>query len=99
MASDEPGAVHSIFLPFFRAATIHLGFAPRPAQVSPDGLRYFGGTFVPFNDDLPEALDLAPPTQPSASLALREAQAIVCQPDLVGSAEPQRSFLRDLPLA
>ena len=24
----------------FRASTIHLGFAPLPAQVSPDGLRY-----------------------------------------------------------
>jgi hypothetical protein len=30
----------SIFFPFFRASTIHLGFAPLPAQVSPDGLRY-----------------------------------------------------------
>ena len=31
----------SIFLPFFSASTIHLGFAPLPAQVSPDGLRKF----------------------------------------------------------
>ena len=31
------------------------GPGPLPAQVSPDGLRYFGGTFLPFNDlpDLP----------------------------------------------
>jgi hypothetical protein len=36
--------------PFFNAATIHFGFAPRPAHVSPDGLLYFGGTFLPFND-------------------------------------------------
>jgi hypothetical protein len=34
----------SIFLPFFRASTIHLGLWPLPAQVSPDGLRYFGET-------------------------------------------------------
>src|SRR5258708_28617721 len=40
----------SIFLPFFKAATIHFGLAPRPAQVSPDRLLYFGGTFVPFID-------------------------------------------------
>src|SRR5262249_34982118 len=39
----------SSFFPLFIAATSHLGFAPRPAQVSPEGLRYFGGTFVPFN--------------------------------------------------
>jgi hypothetical protein len=45
----------SIFFPFFSASTIHFGFTPRPAQVSPDGLRYFGGTFLPFIDlpDLP----------------------------------------------
>jgi hypothetical protein len=42
----------SIFFPFFRASTIHLGLAPLPAQVSPDGLRYFGGTFLPFNEEL-----------------------------------------------
>jgi len=36
----------SIFFPAFMAATSQRGFAPRPAQVSPDGLRYFGGTFL-----------------------------------------------------
>ena len=54
----------SIFFPFFRAAINHFGLWPLPAQVSPDRLRYFGGTFLPFNDDLPEGLpfnDLAPP--------------------------------------
>src|SRR5258708_15174496 len=40
----------SILLPFFRASTNHLGLAPLPAQVSPDRLRYFGGTFRPFSD-------------------------------------------------
>jgi hypothetical protein len=30
----------SIFFPFFRASTNHLGLAPLPAQVSPEGLRY-----------------------------------------------------------
>ena len=38
----------SIFFPLLIAATSHLGLAPLPAQVSPDGLRYFGGTFLPF---------------------------------------------------
>src|SRR5262249_16316586 len=39
----------SSFFPPLIAATSHFGFAPRPAQVSPDGLRYFAGTFLPFN--------------------------------------------------
>src|SRR5215471_9834550 len=39
----------SSFLPPLIASTSHLGFAPRPAQVSPERLRYFGGTFLPFN--------------------------------------------------
>jgi hypothetical protein len=38
----------SSFFPPLIAATSHLGFAPRPAQVSPDGPRYFGGTFFPL---------------------------------------------------
>src|SRR5262250_2588173 len=39
----------SSFLPPLIAATSQRGLAPRPAQVSPDGPRYFGGTFFPFN--------------------------------------------------
>src|SRR5262249_37090378 len=39
----------SNFFPPLIASTSHLGFAPRPAQVSPEWLRYFGGTFLPFN--------------------------------------------------
>src|SRR5262249_34191679 len=39
----------SIFFPPFIAATSQRGLAPRPAQVSPDGPQYFGGTFVPLN--------------------------------------------------
>src|SRR5262249_7138225 len=39
----------SSFFPRLIAATSQRGFAPRPAQVSPDGPRYFGGTFFPFN--------------------------------------------------
>src|SRR5262245_31716781 len=39
----------SSFFPPLTAATSQLGFAPRPAQVSPEGLRYFGGTFLPLN--------------------------------------------------
>src|SRR5262249_34045996 len=34
----------SSFFPPFIAATSQLGLAPRPAHVSPDGPRYFGGT-------------------------------------------------------
>src|SRR6266446_10437437 len=39
----------SSFLPPLIAATSQTGLAPRPAQVSPEGLRYFGGTFLPLN--------------------------------------------------
>ena len=40
----------SRFFPALISAAIHLGIAPRPAQVSARflGLRYFGGTFRPF---------------------------------------------------
>ena len=34
--------------PSLIAATIHRGFAPRPAHNSPLGPRYFGATFFPF---------------------------------------------------
>jgi len=51
----------SSFFPPLIAATSQFGFAPRPAQVSPDGPRYFGGTFLPFKT-------LAPP--PRTTLAL-----------------------------
>src|SRR5215472_13088229 len=53
----------SSFFPPLMAATSHLGFAPRPAQVSPDGLRYLGGTFFPFNALRPPRTTLAPPTK------------------------------------
>ena len=41
----------SRFFPAFTAAAIHLGIAPRPAQVSLQflGLRYLGATFLPFS--------------------------------------------------
>jgi hypothetical protein len=42
----------SSFFPPLMAATSQRGLAPRPAQVSPEGERYFGGTFLPFNDEL-----------------------------------------------
>ena len=38
----------SSFFPPLIAATSQRGLAPRPAQVSPEGPRYFGGTFLPF---------------------------------------------------
>lgn len=46
--SEQIRKVSSVF-PSLIAAFNHVGFAPRPAQVSPSGLRYFGGTFFPFN--------------------------------------------------
>jgi hypothetical protein len=52
----------SSFFPSLIAATSHRGFAPRPAQVSPDGPRYFGGTFLPRNALPPPRTILAPPT-------------------------------------
>src|SRR5262249_21744076 len=51
----------SLFPPLI-AATSQRGLAPRPAQVSPDGPRYFGGTFPPFNVLPPPRATLAPPT-------------------------------------
>src|SRR6516162_11337217 len=53
----------SSFLPRLIAATSHFGFAPRPAQVSPERLRYLGGTFLPFNL-------LPPPRPPTTATAL-----------------------------
>jgi len=47
----------------FFAATSQRGFAPRPAQVSPEGLRYFGGTFLPLN-----ALPPPRPTPPTTAI-------------------------------
>jgi hypothetical protein len=38
----------SNLFPSLIAAFNHLGAAPRPAHVSPSGLRYFGATFLPF---------------------------------------------------
>src|SRR6516225_7981775 len=51
----------SSFFPPLIAATSHLGLAPRPAQVSPERLRYFGGTFLPFKTLPP--LTLRPPVK------------------------------------
>src|SRR5262249_33972674 len=57
------------FFPSLIAATIHRGLAPRPAQVSPEGPRYLGATFLPLN-----ALTLRPlrPTlsPPDTAIAL-----------------------------
>jgi len=51
----------SSFFPPLIAATSQSGLAPRPAQVSPDGLRYFGGTFFPFKTLPPPRTALLPP--------------------------------------
>src|SRR5215831_14035513 len=53
----------SSFFPPLIAATSYRGFAPRPAQVSPEGLRYFGGTFFPFKT-------LPPPRPPTTATVL-----------------------------
>jgi hypothetical protein len=52
----------SSFFPPLIAATSQRGLAPRPAQVSPDGPRYFGGTFLPFNALRPPRTILRRPT-------------------------------------
>src|SRR5262245_12166296 len=57
----------SSFFPSLVAATSQRGFAPRPAQVSPDGPRYLGGTFLPFNALAPPRTTLRPPNTPSLS--------------------------------
>src|SRR5215467_10617859 len=53
----------SSFFPPLIAATSQRGLAPRPAQVSPDRLRYLGGTFFPFNTLPPRRATLAPSTK------------------------------------
>src|SRR5437016_6151832 len=45
----QTGCRPSSLLPRLIAATSQRGLAPRLAQVSPDGPRYFGGTFLPLN--------------------------------------------------
>jgi hypothetical protein len=57
----------SSFFPPLIAVTSQRGLAPRPAQVSPDGPRYFGGTFFPFNALPRPRTTLAPPTTPILS--------------------------------
>src|SRR5262245_46428469 len=61
----------SSFFPPFIAAISQRGLARRPAQVSPDGPRYFGGTFLPFNA-LPGERDLRLENLALKTLALRD---------------------------
>src|SRR5262245_51141895 len=56
----------SSFFPPLIAAASQRGFAPRPAQVSPDGPRYFGGTFLPFKTLVPPRITLRLPTKATA---------------------------------
>src|SRR5262245_11358767 len=51
----------SSFFPPLIASTSQRGLAPRPAQVSPEGPRYFGGTFLPFNALAPPRTTLVTP--------------------------------------
>src|SRR5262249_57236554 len=55
----------SSFFPPLIASTSHLGFAPRPAQVSPEWLRYFGGAFLPFHTPSPPSTNPPLPTPPN----------------------------------
>ena len=55
----------SSFLPPLIAATSQRGLAPRPAQVSPERPRYFGGTFLPFKALPPSRTTLRPPAKAS----------------------------------
>src|SRR5262249_59073110 len=56
----------SSFFPPLIAATSQRGLAPRPAHVSPDGPRYFGGTSFPFTAPPRPRTTLAPPTTAKA---------------------------------
>src|SRR5262245_50123086 len=60
-------AKSSILRPCLSRAASHRGRAPRPAQVSPPGPRYFGGTFRPFIAERrpPPPRELVPPSAPS----------------------------------
>jgi len=55
----------SSFFPPLIAATSQRGFASLPAQVSPDGPRYFGGTFLLFKTLRRPRTTLRPPTKAS----------------------------------
>src|SRR5262245_15520200 len=58
----------SSFFPPLIAATSQRGLAPRPAHVSPEGPRYFGGTFLPLKTlARPRTTTLLPP--PTAILS------------------------------
>src|SRR5215472_4552898 len=72
----------SSFLPRLIAATSQRGFAPRPAQVSPDGPRYLGGTFLPFNALAPrrQPRQLPYPSSPTAFQSRHDAQEYLVNP-------------------
>src|SRR5262249_43560355 len=88
----------SSFLPRLMAATSHLGFAPRPAQVSPEWLRYFGGTFLPLNGLPPPRTALRLPTTAhifhcfslSARRSLRASSTRVCRSMSASTVIPDR---------
>src|SRR5262245_17267307 len=60
-------AKSSILRPCLSRAASHRGRAPRPAQVSPPGPRYFGGTLRPFIAERrpPPPREFVPPSAPS----------------------------------
>src|SRR5262245_18096407 len=66
--ADLSSRKSSSFFPPLIAATSQRGLAPGRAQVSPDGLRYFGGTFLPLQTlPPPRTTALRPP--PTAILS------------------------------
>src|SRR5262245_65170694 len=69
-AADLSIAKSSILRPCLSRAASHRGRAPRPAQVSPPGPRYFGGTLRPFIAERRPPRELAPPSAPSRESCL-----------------------------
>src|SRR5262245_40297706 len=76
----------SSFFPPLIAATSQRGFAPRPAQVSPDGPRYVGGTFLRCKTLTPprQPPQLLYPSSPTAFQSRHDVQAAFRQPALAG---------------
>src|SRR5262245_28740396 len=91
----------SSFFPSLIAATSQRGLAPLPAQVSPDGLRYLGGTFLPLNGLPPPRTTLRPPTTAILSNCFSSSARRSRSISSTRSRSPsvlQRSFVIDLPL-
>ena len=98
----------SFFAPPLTASVSQRGVAPRPAQVSPPGPRYFGATFRPFKPPrrLRPELARSPPPPPSLeswrlrSVALWERAAPMSSRSLSrASTDIEARLLEDLAIA